>query len=82
MVKYHRKKFGWKGFISAHSCTSQFIAEGTQGRNLETETEAEAMEGHYLLDHFSELAVLSYYPGLPVQWCYSINQVRKCTGLA
>lgn len=55
MLKYHRQKFGRKEFISAHSCTAQFITDGTQGRNLQAETEAEAMEGHYPLDHFSEL---------------------------
>lgn len=58
-----------KGFTLSYTSTSQSIIEGSLGRNVESETEAEAMEKLYLLTCFYWFAQSSflYYQGLPAQ---------------
>jgi hypothetical protein len=55
MIKYHdQKQFGEERVafslqLLGHSASPREVKAGTKGRNLETRTEAEAMEEYYLL---------------------------------
>ena len=64
-----KSNLGSKGFTLSSTSTSQYIIEGSLGRNMESETEAEAMGKQYLLtcSYWLAQSAFSYYQGLPAQ---------------